>query len=110
MSLLERAVAEKGADYVYERDEVGRCAYFNQDGSPSCLVGHILHYKGVTIDDLKDSRAWREDGMNANASVAALIDSGVLDAPYSAATLLRNAQINQDSGFEWGRAVEDALR
>ena len=49
IALLERAVNEKGADYVYP-DKIN-CLY--ADGNrPGCIVGHALSYVGVSVDQL----------------------------------------------------------
>lgn len=68
LSLLERAVAEKGDGYVYEKvsvgcdgyceadcteDHGGNCVYFDDQGEPSCILGHAFSYLGMTADDFR---------------------------------------------------------
>ena len=104
--LLTRAVEEKGADYVYPRsvDEALGCAYFEDDGTPSCIVGHVLAYKGVTLETLP------LPDFDNNASVWALQRSGFLEADDRASEALRRAQGRQDGGGDWGEALSIALR
>lgn len=40
---LHAAVMLKGADYVYRQPSELGCVYADEDGSPSCLVGHVIH-------------------------------------------------------------------
>lgn len=39
IAAMRKAVETKGEDYVYP---MGGCTYSNPDGSPSCIVGHVL--------------------------------------------------------------------
>jgi hypothetical protein len=111
-TLLARAVEERGADYTYKmltvELEPGRqeslCAYFDpQTKVPSCIVGQVLSYKGVTFDDMaaKDK--------NVYASAGTLIDTAFIKADSETRALLETVQSEQDSGMPWGQAVEEAL-
>lgn len=93
--LLKRAVEEKGADYVYPEDEKwadGMCRYFRPDGAPLCIVGHVLHYLGVT-------RVTEGRG-----AAAALLGAGVTTVPTTH-WALQEAQCCQDGGGTWGEAL-----
>lgn len=97
--LLQRAVEERGEDYVYPRaSSPGGCVYFEDDGTPSCIVGHVLAYLGYTKDDIEDFN---------DQSVGAVSDAAPMD--FQARWLLRDAQIRQDQGTPWGRAVSEAI-
>lgn len=96
LALLERAVAEKGADYAYPRSY---CVYFEPDGSPSCIVGHVLAYMGVTRRDVLD---WNR------SPVLTLCSLEVIEADYLTQRLLVLTQMHQDSGTPWGEAVAKA--
>lgn len=104
---LEKAVAEKGEDYVYPSYQEG-CEYFesvygSNTGQPSCIVGHVLSYNGVTREDL---------GGGLNSSGVLTLNSqhpnGVLDVDDATEDLLVFAQRFQDNGMPWGQAVAEA--
>jgi hypothetical protein len=111
-TLLARAVEERGADYTYKmltiELEPGRqeslCAYFDPETkAPSCIVGQVLAYKGVSFDDMiaKD--------INVYASAGTLVDTEFIKADNETRALLETVQSEQDAGMPWGRAVEEAL-
>jgi hypothetical protein len=108
--LLGRAVKEKGEDYVYEPLREGgrphgrpQCAYFNpEDGCPSCMVGYVLSYKGVTYESLDATGS-------VVTEVQDLVEEGHLQVDNETLALLTVAQVEQDQGQTWGRALEEAL-
>lgn len=107
-ALLERAVEEKGKDFRYTqpKDEWGHgvCVYFDPDTkAPSCLVGHVLSYVGVTADIVESSLT------NFSTDVDDLYEKGVLKADGETLMLLTLAQSEQDEGNTWGDALEEAL-
>lgn len=100
---LEKAVADKGPDYVYRRTtpvteseyETGQtCLYFEQ-GQPSCIVGHVMSYMGVTHS---------REGINAGH---ALTEAGIA-ADARTRRFLEEVQEKQDNGVPWGEAVRRA--
>jgi hypothetical protein len=100
LRLLEKAVADKGSGYVYERIPLADsqvCQYFHA-GQPSCIVGHVLAYEGVTQADLSD-------GLN-RAGVGAL----GIEVDTETMLLLKLAQRFQDAGVAWGETVLRARR
>lgn len=106
--LLARAVEEKGSTYVYEQvvNDLGdsQCLYFNPaTRAPSCIVGHVLAYKGVTYDDMF------ANDVNTFASVATLADTEFIKVDNKTQALLSIAQGEQDQGQTWGNAVQEAL-
>jgi hypothetical protein len=101
--LLSRAVEEKGDLYTYEQVD-NQCLYFNPETkAPSCLVGHVLAYKGITFDGLDASEA------NNSTDVHDLVEAGVIRTNLETEYLLSLAQDQQDSGATWGRALKTAL-
>jgi hypothetical protein len=106
-ALLARAVEERGADHVYKMltiDDAALCAYFDPaTKAPSCIVGQVLAYKGVTYDDM-----FAQD-KNVYASAGTLIDTKFVKADNETRALLEIVQSEQDAGMTWGRAVEEAL-
>lgn len=103
-SLLDRAVSEKGESYVHRSSILEfdwlDCAYFNSDGTPSCLVGHVLAYKGLTLNDL--------GRYNVGVGIEELVRNGIIKIDDRTETLLDAAQCGQDTGVPWGMAVADA--
>jgi hypothetical protein len=102
-ALLAKAVEERGADYTYE--QVGNeCLYFDPaTQGPSCLVGYVLSYKGITLPALNDSAS------NNSTDVHDLVSGGVIQTDLETEYLLSTAQDRQDSGATWGRALSEAL-
>lgn len=100
--LLTRAVEEKGADYIYPRvNNPDGCLYF-EGNAPSCIVGHVLAYKGMEPF---------EDEGELNASTVHSLRHHMLfevdnDRTFEA---LRAAQTWQDSGETWGDTLRVAL-
>lgn len=109
LSLIDKAIVEKGEDYVYQPvamivddRHVKQCNYLEyadneqQEGivGPGCLVGHVLAYDGVPLASLQC-----REGEGATVAVRVLTS-------YSPkiASALRQAQAHQDTGGTWGGA------
>ncbi|WP_037355444.1 hypothetical protein [Amycolatopsis orientalis] len=106
LELLERAVKEKGADYLYPRTYTAGlpvCAY-ERNGKPSCLVGTALSYTGVTVEQLREMDA------AGYASFARLYmdDRLPVELTDDAVDVFQAAQTAQDIGDIWGTALEKA--
>lgn len=103
IELLERAVAEKGADYVDPAALApGGCVY-TINGHPACIVGYAYFYAGATLGQL--SR------LNAFGSIDGVLASDVelpIDTEIEAINAFAAAQEEQDSGWSWGVALEAA--
>lgn len=109
---LEKAVAAKGADFVYEQiavddnteDPTTMCMYFEpESGEPSCIVGHVLADQGITLPVIGEDA-------NADEDVHSLVAKGRLHLDGDRTKqLLQRAQQRQDHGHSWGTAVADAL-
>lgn len=101
-ALLVRAIAEKGEDYIYV-DPEGRkaavygvtCVNFAHDGSPSCIAGHVYHYAGLTPDEAGRTLTVRE----VNTMLPNLF------ADWDVVRALIAAQVAQDAGWTWGKAL-----
>lgn len=112
MAALRKAVELKGSDYVYPKSEKveGVCQYATSEGTPSCIVGHVVHIldpkafeqlshvEGVQGTDSASSLAWRpfDDGM-------AYLPEGFWSG--RAGDFLQDAQTLQDGGGTWGDAL-----
>ncbi|WP_025157226.1 hypothetical protein [Leifsonia aquatica] len=109
IELMERAVAEKGADYVYDlSDEYGTgiACFYVRGGKPSCIVGHALHYAGVDIETLVelDSPAGY-----SSTSIESIIENDRvpgLSFTAEARAALRTAQSAQDLRETWGHSLD----
>lgn len=104
--LAQRAVADKGEDYVYDT-YCGHCVNFEETGAPSCIVGHILSYKGMTLAALRSFQEQRaEVELNYNTSgIYTLADVGAVKLTRKAYEFLRRLQTKQDIGAPWGIAL-----
>lgn len=107
IELLNRAVAERGADYVYREDPKAfdaedevRCVNTFDDGTPGCIVGQVCFYAGLDAEDLASNRFSPVDTLVAEEVLN--IDSDVIE-------LLSEAQSRQDGGDTWGKAVQRAI-
>jgi hypothetical protein len=101
VELLDRAVAEKGADFVYDRGPDGHdeCLYLHGN-EPGCIVGHVLVYKGVDLElirELEGIGVWSLDEYLPQ-----------LKTDGRTRRLLGAAQGKQDSGQTWGDSVAKA--
>lgn len=104
--LLDAAVAEKGADYIYT-DTRGFRAAPGSDGAdcqyvhgnrPGCLVGNVLHRAGVELERLLQVEGFGVGDVDFQEYLDVTCDEGVLD-------LLSEAQQRQDGGDTWGDSV-----
>lgn len=119
VTLAKRAIAEKGEDYVYSRTSLLFCNNFNEeDGSPSCIVGHILSYKGMAWGALRNRQdAHNEQAGNGvfqaiynSAGVSTLVNDEVIALDSSKTEdFLSELQNLQDNGAPWGKALNAAL-
>lgn len=99
-------IVEGHEDYVYD-NEFG-CVYFDSDGAPSCLVGHVLAAYGYTAQLFMDW--YTSDGTYGNQARFDWVRNH-LDLPFTdaAANLLTYAQVVQDERIAWGVAHARAL-
>lgn len=112
LALLERAVAEKGEDYVYPdhgradtdyRTSHGSCVYQTRHTKqPACIVGHVLDYAGRLGDVV-------EAGLNQNGVTRLTVAGfGLKVFTHRAGQVLGKAQSSQDNGGSWGEALAAA--
>ena len=110
MTLLQRAVDEKGPAYRYGCGPDGElladraCVYAehadNGTAVPSCIVGHVFHYLGVSMQWILDD--YDEAGNQLNAESVDQVLSTIeerfgLDFDPQAMALLSDAQDMQDT-------------
>lgn len=128
LTLLRKAVKQKGKDYVDPNVAEGGCAYV-RDGEASCIVGHVVAY--VKPNLIPAIELWESNGdyvpyyereerggglgIGSGGDVAvedlarALSDDGEIDFDGNAVEILQRAQNVQDNGNTWGEALEAAL-
>lgn len=99
INLLDTAVTMKGRDYVYPTP--GTCVNWNDDGTPSCIVGHVLHYLGATPE-------LTGEGTAMQTCETFFYRQGTVVFTPAAITVLRVAQSVQDNGGTWGLAYDTA--
>jgi hypothetical protein len=117
LELLDKAVAEKGADHT-----VDGCVYF-EGGAPHCIVGHVLAEVGVTESDFEDAynkgSGYDPNGQSFGVLYTRDFITEKVKFTSEAAQILEDAQQMQDYGvidglplsstdITWGTAVRVA--
>lgn len=112
LEALRKAVELKGSDYVYppgEKDSPhGSCMYAH-NGSPSCIVGHLVNILDPEI--FARLAAAEEQGGPHGAEELTNPDVNYLPEDFwspSTARVLGFAQYAQDRGELWGTALATA--
>lgn len=108
VQLLEKAVASRGADYIYKPindSGFGGCVYVTEDEkgnlTPSCLIGFALAEAGVSLAALEVHNT-----SVVNTITRYLADSYDVEITDEAINIFRTAQALQDDGEPWGKALE----
>lgn len=121
--LVNEAIAEKGEDYVYEK-EGNSCHYVHgitkawdslqedyvsafDDATTGCLVGHALKLGGVPLEAMG---AGHRNDSDANNLLSKLEQTGFITVVDKVRWYLNNLQQSQDLGTPWGKAAEAAAR
>lgn len=100
--LVDIVIDEKGPEYVYTEEtrydddgyEYTAPRYFHADGSPGCIVGHVLALRGI-------DPAGVSEGETPDCQPWTLTDT--------TQAFFRELQGQQDSGHPWGEARDVAL-
>lgn len=95
--VIEAVVAEYGEDYEYDFPGDGDCVY-EDEGEPSCIVGHVMSRLGV------DTTGWDDRRFPSYGNIY----REALDAEgyHAVHVALFDAQFEQDCGAPWGIALE----
>lgn len=121
--LVNEAIAEKGADYVYEK-EGSACHYVHNvtkawdsikedyvsafdAATTGCLVGHALKLGGVPLEAM--GSGYRNES-DADSLLSKLEQTDFVTVMPKAKWYLINLQQSQDLGTPWGMAAEAAAR
>lgn len=108
---MEKAVADRGNDYVYPQDRPGwshglMCVYSTQDGEPACIIGQALYnIDPALMPDFAESTEGEDAGAEYILESRREHFSG---SEEDFSLLLRSAhkaQVSQDNGDSWGRAL-----
>ena len=114
--LIDRAIAERGEDFVYQDS----CVYETL-GDPSCMVGRVLAKAGVPIETLRMMDMvdkWSPvneygERIYTTTDFATVVQSGKFSNAFTvdngALELLHEAQVRQDNRDPWGEAQARAL-
>lgn len=97
-------IAIEGGDFVYKAAERFECRhfecnYYEEDGTPSCLIGRILDRHGLMTPE----SATMLEGTSAD-----LLEV-MENFTDQAQTFLSALQSSQDAGDSWGAALEGAI-
>lgn len=105
VQLAREVIADYGEQHIYvhvaDAEGDATCVYVDE-GSCSCLVGHILHRAGVPLAALES-----HNNLGVGDDLF-LTDVGVT-ADDRTADFLSHLQDSQDSGKPWGSALAWAL-
>lgn len=121
--LVAECIAERGEDYVYEKEGTS-CRYVHNvrdnwnpfdedyendfvDATPGCLVGMVLNKGGIPLEAMGTNSLNEEGSDNLLGSLSV---KGFVTFTDGAASFLANAQAAQDVGHAWGPATEAAMR
>ena len=105
--LTTQAVRQAAHEVVFDNPDkiVDTCSYADTF-APSCLVGHILHRLGWSVDELYELDC--VDGLSGPMPILWLKNHGFVDLELNAGDYLAYLQNAQDGGQTWSRALEIA--
>lgn len=102
---IEKAVADAGADYVYNPYHSRECRYLEEDLEPSCIVGTALVNLGFEPNPDWDNPFHPEAGVDEDDTAADTILPRFFEIPGNVVLAARKAQLEQDTGGTWGGAL-----
>ncbi|AWN05155.1 hypothetical protein SEA_VORVOLAKOS_75 [Streptomyces phage Vorvolakos] len=121
-ALVNELIAERGADYVYEK-EGSSCKYVHGVGydedewgdgeenfskaTPGCLVGAVLHKAGVPLESMG---TYSRNDEGSYDLIEHLTADELVHVSQEANNFLGNVQASQDAGAPWGLAAEKAAQ
>ena len=111
LNAAREVVAERGEDYVYSNSlnegGSGKCVYANEDGTPSCLVGHVIHRLDPNVFKNLAEKEFADDTTAAELlTVEEYVPTDFWEMEAEAA--MNTAQAYQDDGLPWGTALKAA--
>lgn len=112
LELFRQPIALKGEDYVYERndsDDDTLVCYYAKNGEPSCIVGHVLHALGVSIEDM--THGYRRGPLSEGfigENLLKLTELYGLQFDTQSTVFMSRIQRHQDNEEPWGEAYSAA--
>ena len=110
-AMIDEIISEKPVDYSYTEDPKtaernagvvngdgpsNGCFYAHADGSPGCIVGHVIHKLKPEFDLMSIETAF----------VAHALDRAGIEWDGPVITYLAEIQQRQDSGITWRNATD----
>ena len=106
---LQAIIAAKPEGYVYEQrilpGETSEGCYYQWEGAPDCIVGHLLHGLGVSIAEFEMMDRFGKVIGDLHGHLSGL----GLEFTPSAWDLMILVQVDQDNGISWARSLEYAI-
>lgn len=103
LDAIDKAIESKGEDFRYvnpdEAPDDFVCRYFDSEGNPSCIVGHVYAAHGYGPDDI-------QEGATPSSLSNSLVEYDAFHVPHA----LRAAQYAQDHGKTWADARIEFIR
>lgn len=103
LEAIDKAIEKKGEDFRYvipeEAPDDFVCRYFDSEGKPSCIVGHVYAAHGYGPDDIREGAT---PSSMFNTMAIKYDDDEISHA-------LRYAQYAQDKGDTWAAARSDFI-
>src|SRR5690606_14659629 len=104
--LLKKVVAERGDEFVYKEDSG---CFYAHNGGPSCGVGLALHMAGVPVNVLSEMDRIDQSEISNTETLDVLALLHDMTLTPTAVQVFQRFQSNQDSGLEYGAALDFAL-
>lgn len=113
-ALVLAEIEKEGEDYIYKADEREKgqplCMNYEEDGTPSCLVGRALDSGGVfTFEQLNIRRGPEGEGNLLAMGIDTVVKELNIAIDNDAYDFLWTLQDMQDDGYTWGQAFEKAV-
>ena len=107
LTILNLVVEQAGENFIYAVDDGDDLCRYVKDGKPDCIIGHTLHWYGISLESLS---AW-EGSACENMATYNPWSASIPLIPVAPVVLetLQVAQAKQDSGQTWGDARDAAL-
>lgn len=104
--IARKVVREKGRNFVYWKpSDSPYCVNVDDEGNPSCIMGHILIEWDPSLADLLSMKDNRAATFNPN-----LLDRLNIDTSDRVVLAGQFMQRMQDKGYPWGESLSTGLK
>lgn len=101
-------VVKENPDYVYANDHQDyyssssytECYYYEEDGSPACVVGHVFDRLGVSLNDI---------GYDNDMPFYTFSSELFPNISHTTEIFVSSVQRRQDAGLSWGDSYKAAV-